>query len=95
MICDRCEQRIKMGQERLTKHEKRQYSWSGRPTESPNIIEAQCVKAAAIHFGIDDWMAYWDPELTIDENIQIMAKNGSQGPTARELSKGRFNHGTR
>lgn len=83
-----------MGQEQLTDHEKRQYNWDGNPHGSPNIIEAQCVKAAAIHFEIRDWMSYWDPSLSVEENIQIMAKEGSRGPTARDLSRRRWNNGT-
>lgn len=69
----------------LTDGEKSRYQWGG-PHESPNIIEAQCVKAAAEYFGVRDWMAEWDPELTVDENIELMARRGST-PTMRELQQ--------
>ena len=89
MHCHHCGRSLKIGQEQLTEREKRRFDWSGDPHGSPNIIEAQCVKAAATHFQVEDWIAYWDPELSVDENIEIMAKEGSRGPTMKDLRRQR------
>lgn len=91
MNCHSCGQRIKFGQSRLTDSEKHCYNWSGDPNGSPNIIEAQCVKACAQWYGVEDWTAYWDPILSVEENYNIMAKEGSQRPgkSMREM-KGEY-----
>lgn len=83
VYCDHCDQKIRFGQTQLTRSEKQRYQWAG-PNGSPNIIEAQCVKAAAEYFGVVEWMDYWDPSLSVDENIEIMRTEGD-GMTMREI----------
>ena len=82
-FCPCCEQPVKIGQLQLTNDEKRRFNWAG-PNGSPNIIEAQCVKAAAYHYGIGDWTAFWDTEISVSENIENMRRQGN-APTMREL----------
>lgn len=77
-MCDHCGQAIKFGQLPLTESEKARFNWTGHPNGSPNIIEAQCVKAIAEYYGVTDWYAHWDPTLTVDENHDIMARVGVQ-----------------
>lgn len=82
--CPHCGQRIRIGQKQLTEAEKAQFNWSGDPNGSPNIIEAQCIKAAAEHYGISDWKAQWDTSLSVSENIDNMRRQGDS-PTMREI----------
>lgn len=79
-------QPLKIGQTPLSEYEKSRYNWAG-PNGSPNIIEAQCVKAIAIFFGVGDWMAYWDPELSVSENFDIMRREGTRELTFEEKAK--------
>lgn len=60
--------RENIGQARLTEEEKRRLPLGG-PDDKVNIIHAQCIKAAAIKFGITDWIAKWDFDLRYDEVI--------------------------
>ncbi|EMA57152.1 hypothetical protein [Halorubrum lipolyticum] len=53
------------GHAELTDGEKRRV---GPFTGSNNYRKATAVKAAFLDAGIDDWEAYYDPELTADEN---------------------------
>lgn len=78
MMCDHCGQAIKFGQSSLTRAEKARFNWSGDPKGSPNIIEAQCVKAIAQYYGVRDWTTHWDPTLSVGENHDIMAREGFQ-----------------
>ena len=84
MICNCCDQRIKIGQAQLTEAEKRRYDWGG-PNDDANIIKAQCVKAAAVYYDVPEWMDYWDPTLSIGENIELMRQQDSQ--TMREIGR--------
>lgn len=74
---------LKIGQEPLTEYEKSRYNWGGA-YERPNIIEAQCVKAMAKFFGVSDWMAHWDSALSVDENFEIMRREGTRELTFQE-----------
>ena len=86
MMCHHCGQHIKFGQSKLNEREKARFDWSGDPNGSPNIIEAQCVKAIAEYYGVDYWTDHWDPTLSVSENADIMAKRSAkQGPTMREM----------
>lgn len=83
--CPHCGQRIPIGQARLTREEKRRFNWGG-PDDDINIIKAQCIKAAAQYYGIEDWTAIWDSSLSVDENIALMRRHGNN-PTMRELKR--------
>lgn len=48
------------------------------------VIELQAIKAAALEYGIEDWLSYVDPTLTHEENIDIMREQGE--PTMKENS---------
>lgn len=85
-ICPHCDQTIKMGQARLSRAEKTRFDWGSRDGYNPNIIEAQCVKAAAIYYGIEDWTAVWDPTLSIEENKDNMRQLGNS-PAMREWAE--------
>lgn len=85
--CPHCGQRIKLGQSPLTTEEKKRYDWGG-PNDKVNIVKARSVKAAAEYYGVVDWMTYWDTDLSVSENIDIMCKHGTAdigGPTLREM----------
>lgn len=80
----------KIGQARLTETEKRRVDWAGPPENGrPNIIEAQVIKALAIHYGVEDWMAHWDKQLSPGENAEIFkrisTKPGVGGPKTKDL----------
>lgn len=50
------------------------------------VIEWQAVKAAALKYGITDWTSYTDGRLTMEENINLMRKESTEGgQTMREL----------
>lgn len=36
------------------------------------VIELQAIKGVAMSYGIDDWLSYVDPELTHEENMDII-----------------------
>jgi hypothetical protein len=38
------------------------------------LIEWQCVKGAAVRYGVRDWTAKVDPTLTKDENVTLMER---------------------
>lgn len=77
------------GQAELTDGEKRRI---GPFTGSNNYRKAAAVKGAYLDAGIDDWEAYYDPELTADENTgridevrqQQTGADVSDGPTEAE-----------
>lgn len=81
--CPCCGHRVKIGQSQLTMSEKRKYDWAG-PNGKPNIIVAQCAKAAAEYYDVNDWVAVWDPTLGVSENVDLMRRHGD-GATMREI----------
>lgn len=81
--CPYCGHRVKIGQSQLTRQEKSMFNWGG-PDADINIIKAQCIKAAAQYYGVEDWTAHWDTTLSVDENITLMRQQGDS-PTMREL----------
>ena len=88
--CHCCGQEIKVGQAELTDKEKRRVNWAGPPENGrPNIIEAKRIKALAIYYGVNDWMAHWDTSLSPSENEEIFRKistNPAQGgPTMKDI----------
>lgn len=55
-------------------------------TDRLTLIEWQCVKGAAMLYGVTDWTAKVDRTLTMEENIGLMRKHGTEsGPTVKEL----------
>lgn len=50
------------------------------------VIELQCIKAAAIKYGIDDWLMEMDSSLSYEENVNLMESKGSER-SMRELAE--------
>jgi len=64
------------GQVPLTDHEKGEIDFSkGRA----NVMHARSIKGIAMSEGVDDWLAYYDPEATVDEHREIMAEAATEG----------------
>lgn len=59
------------GQVALSDHEKDQIDWSEGRASVPH---ARSVKGIAAAEGVDDWMAYYDPTLTVDEHRDVMER---------------------
>ena len=75
----------KIGQARLTQNEVERL-----PTKNQHggkygltVVQWQSVKGCAMHYGVTDWTAKIDPELSVEENKEIMRKEG-KGETLRE-----------
>ncbi|WP_336001442.1 hypothetical protein [Halorientalis halophila] len=64
------------GQIPLTDHEKGEIDFSnGRA----NVMHARSTKGIARSEGVDDWLAYYDPQATVDEHREIMAQAATEG----------------
>lgn len=50
-----------------------------------NTFHAQAVKAIAIGVGVDDWLSYYHPELTVDEHRDRLRHVGGGSITMRDL----------
>jgi len=75
----------KIGQARLTEQEVDRL-----PTKNQHggkygltVVQWQSVKGCAMHYRVTDWTAKIDPELSVEENKEIMRKEG-KGETLRE-----------
>lgn len=58
-----------------------------------SIIEWQCVKGAALYYGVRDWMQQADSTLTAEENVSLMQQAGYQHKTTtlrEEASPGEY-----
>ncbi|MHB9287348.1 hypothetical protein ACKVMT_09960 [Halobacteriales archaeon Cl-PHB] len=44
-----------------------------------NVPHARSVKGIARAEGVDDWLAYYDPSLTVDEHREVMADAATEG----------------
>lgn len=67
----RAEREAGPGQAELTDHEREQLDFSkGRA----NVLHARSVKAIALDEGVDDWVAHYDPTLTVDEHREVMER---------------------
>jgi hypothetical protein len=80
--------RDKIGQARLTDDEIARLPTGNQHSDDPTIIEWQCVKAAAIHYGVRDWTAKADSTLTHEENVSLMEQYGTENneTTVREMA---------
>ena len=74
-------------QAELTDHEISRLSIGNQHTNRLSIVEWQCVKGAALFYGVRDWTAKVDSTLTAEENISLMERHGSRHKTTtmREL----------
>lgn len=69
------------GQTPLTEHEREEIDFSkGRA----NVPHARSVKAALTQQGVGDWLAHYDPTLTVDEHVSTVAEAGRGGGEPRE-----------
>lgn len=75
------------GQAQLSDAEKDNLVIGNQHTEGLTNIQWQVVKAAALRHRVPDWTSRADSALTMEENCEIMRKNGtgSDGPTMKEL----------
>jgi len=68
----------KLGQATLTSNEiARATTTNQHGSYGHTVVELQAIKAAALEYGIDDWLSYVDPKLTHEENIHIMKQTGN------------------
>lgn len=81
------EEEGKIGQATLTNHEiSRLRTTNQHGNDGFTVIEAQCIKGAAMKYGVSDWTSKVDHELTYEENINLMRKKSTTGgQTMREL----------
>lgn len=68
----------KIGQASLTSREVEQLKTGNQYSDQMTVVEWQCVKAAAIHFNVRDWMSRVDPSLSYEENVTLL-ENLSEG----------------
>ena len=47
-------------------------------TQRLTLIEWQCVKGAAAHYGVTDWTSKVDRTLTYEENVALMKRHGTR-----------------
>lgn len=80
--CSCCGQDLTVGQSRLTRMEMRRLPMGNQHTKW-NLIRWQVVKGYAEHFGVRDWTSRVDPELTMEENCRLMARD--EHMTTREM----------
>lgn len=43
-----------------------------------SIVGWQCIKGAALYYGVRDWKAKADSTLTVDENVSLMEQYGTR-----------------
>ncbi|WEL29813.1 hypothetical protein [Haloferax volcanii] len=76
------------GQASLTDFEKRCLDFT-----RSNVFHARSVKAIAEGNGVGDWLAHYDPELTVDEHRDLLESVAGRGVTMRELPHRQFQRG--
>lgn len=72
----RAEQEEGTGQAPLTEHERGQIDFSEARASVPH---ARSVKGIAASEGVSDWLAHYDPTLTVDEHRDVMERAGREG----------------
>lgn len=70
------EQPTKIGQAPLTEDEVSRVTVGNQHTDTFSICAWQVMKAAAIHYGVNDWISHVDSALTYEENVAVMRKAG-------------------
>ncbi|AGM11947.1 hypothetical protein DNAM5_88 [Haloarcula californiae tailed virus 1] len=75
--CPHCGQAIPIGQARLTDSEILRLPMGNQNDDNLTLIQWQCVKAAAVYYEVTDWTSKVDTSLTMDENIDLMQKKGT------------------
>lgn len=65
-------------QAQLTDHEISRLPIGNQHTDRLSIIEWQCVKGAAVYYGVRDWTSKADATLTAEENVSLMERYGSR-----------------
>jgi hypothetical protein len=81
-------ERAGFGQTPLTRGERSRIAF-----ERTNVFHARACKAIAIECGVEDWVAYYDHALTVDEHIELYQRVGAratEGPSLRDLSAPRW-----
>jgi hypothetical protein len=76
------------GQTPLTRFERGRIAF-----ERTNVFHARACKAIAIECGVEDWLAFYDHTLSVDEHIEIYQRCGTrsaEGPSLRDLSAPRW-----
>lgn len=68
------------GQASLTDGERDRVDWS---RDGANVPKYRAIKGIAIDAGVDDWLAYVDPTLTVDEHREVMKRAASDDQGAR------------
>lgn len=68
----------KIGQASLTSREVEQLKTGNQYSDQLTVVEWQCVKAAAIHYNVRDWISRVDSSLSYEENVTLL-ENLSEG----------------
>lgn len=66
------------GQLLLSERERKKVELGNQFTDAYSIMEWQCIKAAAVHNRVRDWIAKTDTSLTYSENVDRMRELGSE-----------------
>lgn len=69
------------GQKPLTDAERDRLNFS---RDGNNVPKARAVKGIAQKHGVDDWLAYYDHTLTVDEHRSVMEQAAREGGGARQ-----------
>jgi len=73
---ERAERETSAGQVGLSDPEKDEIDFSAGNASVPH---ARATKAIARDEGVDDWLSYYDPQLTVDERREVMARAAREG----------------
>jgi len=66
------------GQAPLSPHEISRLKTGNQHSDELTVIEWRVVKGAACYYGVRDWTSKVDGTLTMDENVGLMEKYGSE-----------------
>lgn len=69
------------GQRRLTDYERLRIDF----TET-NVFHARSCKAIACGLDVDDWLAHYDPKLTVDEHHEVYERAAGRPETLRRMA---------
>lgn len=68
------------GQTALTAHERSRIDFT-----QTNVMHARSCKAIAYEYGVDDWTAYYDETLSVDEHRELFGQRGGGAVTMRDI----------